>query len=85
MGINDLLVAGRYEDAWQWVYKYEEPLFEFWGSMDSMCCIHSILELYGLYRNNFAGPMKKPHTAEERERVRQGIESIYGPIERVVL
>ena len=85
MGINDLLVAGRYEDAWQWVYEYEEPLFEFWGSMDPMCCIHSILELYGLYPNNFAGPMKKPHTAEEREQVRQGIEKIFGPIERVAL
>ncbi len=82
------LVAGRYDEAWQMVFRYEEALFHLvtgpvlqsqWLSYRKY--VH---ELHGLFTNNAAMPTSPSLTAEQKQVAREGLEKIFGPITKVV-
>ncbi len=81
----DLLVAGRIDDAWQWVYRYEEPCFKLWMPLKSHRWIHAVMEMHGLYPNRLPGAFDSPLTDEECARVRREMEEVYGPIKKIEL
>ena len=81
----DLLVARRFDEAWQMVFQYEEPWLKKALEMDWLLSIKSALLLYGLYPNNRPCETRRPHTVEESEKIRQCLESVFGPIQKVSL
>jgi len=82
------LVAGRYDEAWQIVFRYEEPLFKLvtgpvfqsqWLSV-----IKYVHELHGFFPNNAPTPTAPLLTAEQKEIAQEGLEKIFGPITKIV-
>ena len=81
----NLLVDHKYEQAWQHVYKYEEPWLQFAISTDWLLCIKSALYLYGLYPNNLPYPIRPGHDGEDLEKIRACLEDVFGKIQPVNL
>lgn len=82
----DVLTAGRYDDAWAMVFRYEEPWLKFASDLGWLETLKSAFTLYGLFPNNrMCPPCKGGHTEEQREQVRQALERVFGPIEKVGL
>ena len=81
----NLLVARRFDEAWQMVFRYEEPWLKTADEMNWLRSIKSALNLYGLFPNNRLGGRGRPHTADEREKIRKCLERVFGPIEKVDL
>ena len=67
------------------VFRYEEPWLKTAGEMDWLLSIKSALNLYGLFSNNRPGGMGRSHSTDEREKIRQCLESVFGPIEKLDL
>lgn len=81
----DLLVAKRYDAAWEMVHRYEDDWLKTAVELGWLRSIKSALELYGLYPNNRLPTPDISHTPEQRQKVKQCLEEIFGPIKRVVL
>ena len=82
---SSLLVARRFDDAWQMVLRYEDLWLKTAGEINWLLGIKSALNLYGLFHNSRPGGMGPSHSTGERERIRQCLESVFGPIEEVDL
>lgn len=82
------LVAGRYDEAWQMVFRYEEPLFELvMGPVlqnQSLSVGKYVHELHGFFPNNAPTPTAPRLTVEQKQVAREGLEKIFGPITKVV-
>ena len=81
----DLLTQRRFDEAWQMVFRYEDPWLRLATSMDWLASIKTAICLHGLVPNNRLQPPELSHTAEQRETIRQGLEQIFGPIEKIGL
>ena len=81
----DLLVAKRYGAAWEMVRRYEDLWLKTAVELGWLCSIKSALELYGLYPNNRLPAPGVSHTPEQREKVRQCLEQVFGSIQRTTL
>jgi 4-hydroxy-tetrahydrodipicolinate synthase len=73
------LTARRYDEAWEMVFRYEEPWLKLAVKLDWLRSIKSALNLYGLHPNNHSRAPNVSHTAEQREQVRQCLAGIFGP------
>ena len=81
----NLLVASRFDEAWQMVFRYEDLWLKLAGDMDWLRSIKSALNLYGLFPNNRPGGMGRPHSTDDREKIRKCLESVFGPIDKADL
>ena len=72
------LVEGRYDDAWQFVFRYEEPFLQWALDHDWLAVMKSAVMLQGLYPNNLSGPPKPAPPPELLEQVRAKLEEIFG-------
>ena len=80
----NLLVEGRLEEAWQMVFRYEDPWIQKACELDWLFSIKSALVLHGLFPASCRTPFQAPDEAK-RDQVRQCIESVFGPIQAVDL
>ena len=81
----DLVDARRYDDAWQMVFKYEEPWLSGAKEIGWMASIKTAIYLRGLYPNNRPCPPMPAPTDETVVKVRDILEEVFGPIENVDL
>ena len=81
----NLLIARRFDDAWQMVFSYEELWLKTACELNWLLSIKSAMNLYGLFPNNRLRCPNVSHTTEQREKVRQCLDSVFGPIEKVDL
>lgn len=81
----DLLVTHRYDEAWEAVRRFEDLWLKTACELGWLRSIKSALELYGLYPNNRLPSPSLSHTTQQREEVRQCLEQVFGPIEKVSL
>ena len=79
------LEHGRYDDAWQMVYKYEEPWLSGAVGVGWLNAIKAAIHLRGLYPNSNPCPPQLATTPEQIDMVRRTIEDVFGPVERVDL
>lgn len=77
------LVAGRTEDAWQMIYRYEDPWLQAAIKQGWLGSLKAVLEMYGLYPNDLPQPPKEPLAPDQRDAIRQVVEHVFGPIEPV--
>ena len=80
-----LLVERRFDDAWAMVFRYEEPWLKMAFQMDYLRSVKTALYLHGLFPNDLPYPVRRSHTDKEREKVRQCLEAVFGPIRKVDL
>ena len=77
-----LLLESRYDDAWQFVFRYEEPFLNWAIDQDWLAVMKSSLVLKGIYPNNLHGPPKPAPPPEFLETVRAKLNEIFGPQDR---
>ena len=81
----DLLVAHRFDEAWQMVFRYEDPWLKTVGEMNWLLSIKSALNLHGLFPNDRLGGRWQTQTDDEQEKIQQCLERVFGPIEKLDL
>ncbi len=81
----DLVDSRRYDDAWQMVFRYEDPWFEGVQGVDWIHAIKTAIHLRGLYPSNRRCPPWPAVPPETVATVRQVVEEVFGPIEEVGL
>lgn len=74
------LEAGRYQDALDFVSRYEVPWMEAAVGVGWLHAVKEAIRLRGLYPNNLLCPPQTATTPEQAERVRDAIEQVFGPI-----
>ncbi len=79
------LEAGRYDDAWRIVFRYEDPWFEGALQVDWLHAIKGAVHLRGLYPSARRCPPWPDASPETLATVRKVMEDVFGPIERVAL
>ena len=79
-----LLVEHRYDDAWQMVFRYEEPWLKLAVELGWLFSIKAAIHANGLFPDDYATPFQ-PRDEARREKVRQCIETVFGPIPKVKL
>ena len=63
-----LLVEKRFEDAWKFVFRYEDPWLQWAVNQDWLVTMKSCIHLLGLYPNNLLGhpkPLPPPNAVED--------------------
>ena len=80
----NVLVERRYDDAWQMVFRYEEPWLTKAAELNWLFSIKAAINLHGLFPDSYATP-SLARNEEKHEQVRQCLESVFGPIQRVEL
>ena len=75
------LEAGRYDDAWQIVFRYEDPWFEGALQVDWIHAIKTPIHLRGLYPSARRCPPWPDASPETIATVRGVLEDVFGPIE----
>lgn len=81
----DLLVAHRYDDAWQMVFRYEEPWMRCMGRMPWGDVMRSSLHLHGLYPHNRPCPPSPELPAKDYEKLRSKLAKVFGGIRKAGL
>ena len=76
-----LLESGSYPEAWDIVFRYEEPWLKVATEVGWMTAIKSALKAYGLYPNNRPAPPLPEVTDESYGKVCTALGAIFGPIE----
>ena len=80
-----LLVAEQYQKAWEMIFRYEDSFIRIVDELAWLPSIKSAINLYGLYPNDRMRSPRVSHTDKEREELRQGLESVFGPVKKVKL
>ena len=73
-----LLVEGRLDDAWEMVFRYEDPWLKWAVSQNWLVTMKSAIQLQRLYPNNLLGPAYPHPPAESLDIVRAKLEEIFG-------
>lgn len=84
LAFYDLLVKRRFDDAWQMVYRYEDPWLSKAGELGWLFSIKAALCLHGLYPESCTTPFQSRDQGKV-EQVRQCIERVFGTIEKAEL
>jgi 4-hydroxy-tetrahydrodipicolinate synthase len=84
LAFYSLLAERRYDDAWQMVFRYEDPWLRKAVEMDWLFSIKAALCLYGLYPDHCTSPFQS-RNAGKVEQIRQCLERIFGTIEKATL
>lgn len=79
------LEHNRYDEAWEMVFKYEEPWLSGAVEVGWLNAIKSAIYLRGLYPNSRPCPPQLATTMAQMDKVRCVIEDVFGPIESVDL
>ena len=77
--------AGRYDNAWQMVFRYEDPWFDAALRLEWSDAIKTAIHLRGLYPNNRRCPPWPEVPTETFATVRQTVDDVFGPSEKVTL
>ena len=77
--------AGRYDDAWQIVFGYDDPWFGGVAGLEWSDVIKTAIHSRGLYANNRRCPPWPEVPPETFARVRRVAEDVFGPFEKVEL
>ena len=77
--------ARRYDEAWQMVFRYEDPWFDAALRLEWSDAIKTAIHLRGLYPNNRRCPPWPEVPPETFAAVRQTVEEVFGPLEKVTL
>lgn len=72
------VVAGRIDEAWNHVFKYEEPWLEWASNIDWLACMKAAVQIQGLYPNHLKGHAYPPPEANTVETVRTKLVEIFG-------
>ena len=79
-----LLVERRYDEAWQMVFRYEDPWLKRAVELDWLFSIKAAIHAHGLFPDDYTTPFR-PREEDKREQVRQCLEEVFGPIRKVEL
>lgn len=79
-----LLVEHRYDEAWQMVFRYEEPWLKAALELDWLFSIKAAIDAHGLFPDDYATPFQ-PSDQGKREKALQCLERVFGPIRKVEL
>lgn len=83
--LHALLKDHRVAEAWELVYRYEEPQYKIALSFGWDRWIHAVLEMYGLFPNRIPAGFEKPLSVAEYQDLQKKMENLYGSIERIAL
>lgn len=76
-----LLVEGRYDEAWQMVFRYEEPWLQ-WATEERsrswLAVMKSAIQLQGLYPNHSVAPPHPVPSPGLLDEVRMKLEEVFG-------
>jgi len=73
-----LLVERRYDEAWQMVFRYEEPLVQWAIDHNWLAVMKSAVQLQGLYPNNWPCPPNPTPPPGLIDEVQTKLEEIFG-------
>ncbi|MEW6750006.1 MAG: dihydrodipicolinate synthase family protein, partial [Candidatus Latescibacterota bacterium] len=74
------LQAGQAQQAWEMVFRYEEPWLKLAEQLSWLPSIKSALQAYGLYPSRRLRAPAVWHTEEQYQQVRRTLEEVFGPI-----
>ena len=77
--------ARRYDQAWEMVFRYEEPWLAGAVEVGWLAAIKTAIYLRGLYPNNRPCPPSPEVSQQQLDTVRQLMEEVFGPLEWVDL
>ena len=80
LSFYNLLTAGQSDLAWAIVFRYEEPWLKTATALEWGPSIKSALYIYGLYPNHRLRAPAVSHTAEQRKKLQETLEKVFGPI-----
>ena len=80
-----LLVERRFDDAWEMVFRYEDPWLKLASEMGWLRSIKTAIHLRGVHPSNRPYPLSRAHDEAEQQRIRGCLEEVFGPIEKVDL
>jgi 4-hydroxy-tetrahydrodipicolinate synthase len=78
--LHRTLLDGRIEEAWQIVFRYEEPWLQAALDLEWLPTVKTAIRLHGLQPADRLGGGRPGHDDEQRERVRRVLEQIFGEI-----
>ncbi len=78
----ELLDQRKYDEAWQMVFRYEEPWLKGAGELGWLRSIKTAVYLYGGLPSDRIGGAWKGSTPDEVEKIRLLLEEVFGPIEK---
>ena len=78
----ELLDQRKYDEAWQMVFRYEEPWVKGAGELGWLRSIKTAVYLYGGLPSDRIGGSWKGSTSDEVEKIRLLLEEVFGPIEK---
>lgn len=79
------LVAGQAQQAWDMVFRYEEPWLKLAEELSWLPCIKSALQACGLYPGRRLRAPAQWHSDEQYQHVRRTLEEVFGPMQPVGL
>ncbi|MCZ6680613.1 MAG: dihydrodipicolinate synthase family protein [Candidatus Poribacteria bacterium] len=74
----NLLVEGRIDQAWQMVFRYEEPWLKWATDHNWLAVMKSTVQLQGLYPNNLPAPPNPAPPSSLLDDVRKKLEEVFG-------
>jgi dihydrodipicolinate synthase/N-acetylneuraminate lyase len=83
LGFCRALEEHRTCDAWDMVFRYEEPWLKLAEQLSWLPSIKSALQVCGLYPNRRLRSPALIHTEEQFAQVRRTLEQVFGPVEPV--
>lgn len=80
LAFYNLLAEHRYDEAWQMVFRYEEPWLQKAQELGWLFSIKAAIYLQGLFPDSYTMPFQSRDDGK-LEQVRTCLESVFGPIE----
>ena len=80
LSFYNFLTTGQSDEAWAIVFRYEEPWLKTATALEWGPSIKSALYIYGLYPNHRLRAPAVSHTAEQRKKLQETLEKVFGPI-----
>ena len=79
----DKIEAQEYTYAWDYVFRYEDPVIQAAQDVRWLQLVKTSLHLLGHYPNDLLAPPQRRSTPDEVERVRQVLEDTFGGLESI--
>ena len=82
---HEHMISGRLDEAWKMILRYEDRWLREAGRLGWIQSLRTAYQLYGLFPNNRHFLPSLTHTDAQVEEIRQVLEELFGPIERLPL